>query len=276
MPQPSTLSLFVAALRMIALLGATPALAAGSDAAVDFALAVRYEHAEGVPRNYARALELYCAAAGQGRADAAFNIAWIYLNGRGVARDDGVGAAWLRLAAERGHPLAGSLLKRLGAVPVVKPSGCREPQGAAAPARAAVAAAPSKEIASLVAETAAAYDVDPKLVLAVIAAESAFQTDAVSPRNASGLMQLMPETAARFGVKNVLDPGDNIRGGTKYLRWLLTYFEGDLSLALAGYHAGEGAVARYGGVPPFAETRAYVRKVRSLYSPERPEQLALR
>jgi hypothetical protein len=260
---------------LIGLCWTMPALAAGGDAAVDFALAVRYEHAEGVPRDYARALELYCAAADRGHTDAAFNIAWIYLNGRGVARDDSVGAAWLRLAAERGHPLAGPLLKRLGAVPFAKPSGCREPT-AAAPTRAAGAAMPSKEIARLVAETAAAYKVDPKLVLAIIAAESAFQADAVSPRNARGLMQLMPDTAARFGVTNVFDPGDNIRGGTKYLRWLLTYFEGDLSLVLAAYNAGEGAVARYGGVPPFAETRAYVQKVRSLYGPGRPEQLALR
>lgn len=272
----SRFSILVAAMRMIVLLGlcsAMPLTALAGDAAVDFALAVRYEHAEGLPRDYAHALELYCAAANQGHTDAAFNIAWIYLNGRGVARDDGVGAAWLRLAAARGHPLAGPLLKRLGAVPLAKPTGCREPQEAAGPARGAGAAVPSKEIARLVAETAAAYKVDPKLVLAVIAAESAFQTDAVSPRNASGLMQLMPETAARFGVKNVFDAGDNIRGGTKYLRWLLTYFAGDLSLTLAAYNAGEGAVTRYGGIPPFPETRAYVQKIRALYTPDR---LALR
>lgn len=272
----SRFSILVAAMRMIVLLGlcsAMPLTALAGDAAVDFALAVRYEHAEGLPRDYAHALELYCAAANQGHTDAAFNIAWIYLNGRGVARDDGVGAAWLRLAAARGHPLAGPLLKRLGAVPLAKPTGCREPQEAAGPARGAGTAVPSKEIARLVAETAAAYKVDPKLVLAVIAAESAFQTDAVSPRNASGLMQLMPETAARFGVKNVFDAGDNIRGGTKYLRWLLTYFAGDLSLTLAAYNAGEGAVTRYGGIPPFPETRAYVQKIRALYTPDR---LALR
>ena len=263
-----------AAARLIVLLGAcwaTPlaAMASGGDAAVEFALAVRYEHAEGVPRDYAHALELYCAAANQGHTDAAFNIAWIFLNGRGVARDDGIGAAWLRLAAERGHPLANPLLKRLGAVPIVKPAGCREPDPPAAPTRMAGAIVPSKEIARLVAETAAAFNVDPKLVLAVIATESAFQTDAVSPRNARGLMQLMPETAQRFGVKNVFDAGENIRGGTKYLRWLLTYFEGDLSLALAAYNAGEGAVTHYGGIPPFPETRAYVQKVRALYTPGR-------
>ncbi|MFO1295537.1 MAG: lytic transglycosylase domain-containing protein [Rubrivivax sp.] len=74
-------------------------------------------------------------------------------------------------------------------------------------------------------------------------------------------MQLLPETARRFGVRNVQDPAQNIRGGMAYLRWLLAYFEGDLSLALAAYNAGEGAVERYLGVPPFAETRNYVLKI---------------
>lgn len=254
-----------------------PAIA--GDAAGQFALAVRYEHAEGVPRDYAHALELYCAAAGQGHADASFNIAWIYLNGRGVARDDANGAAWLRVAADRGHTLAGRLLARLGAVPAPKPAGCRAPEPAV---RSAGAVVPPKEIARLVAESAAANQLDPDLVLAVIAIESAFQTAAISPRKAGGLMQLMPDTAERFGVKNVLDAGENIRGGTKYLRWLLNYFEGDLSLALAAYNAGEGAVTRYGGIPPFAETRAYVEKVRAVYKPEphkaepRAQRIAMR
>jgi soluble lytic murein transglycosylase-like protein len=246
-----------------------PAHAAANDAAAQFALALRYENAEGVPRDYRRALELYCEAARQGHADAAFNIGWIFLNGRGVAHDDVVGAAWLRLAADRGRSHAGRLLQRLGGIPVAKPTGCREAEPATPPTKAAGAIIAPKEIAALVAEIAATNKVDPKLVLAVIAAESAFQTDAVSPRNARGLMQLMPETAQRFGVKNVLDAGENIRGGAKYLRWLLTYFEGDLSLTLAAYNAGEGAVTRYGGIPPFPETRAYVQKVRALYTPER-------
>src|SRR5947209_4227759 len=100
---------------LIVPLSVPAAAASAGDAGAQFALAVRYEHAEGVPRDYAHALELYCAAAGQGHADASFNIAWIYLNGRGVARDDANGAAWLRVAAGRGHPLAERLLARLGA-----------------------------------------------------------------------------------------------------------------------------------------------------------------
>ncbi|CAK0760160.1 soluble lytic murein transglycosylase [Azospirillaceae bacterium] len=107
--------------------------------------------------------------------------------------------------------------------------------------------------------------VDPALVLAVIQIESAFRTNAVSPKEAAGLMQLIPATATRFGVRDVFDPEENIRGGGRYLRWLLAYFEGNLTLALAGYNAGERAVDRHGGVPPYNETQAYVRLVHRLY-----------
>jgi soluble lytic murein transglycosylase-like protein len=136
----------------------------------------------------------------------------------------------------------------------------------------------TKGIAALATRIAIAQQVDPLLVLAVIATESAFQADAVSPGNAQGLMQLMPETARRFGAADPLDPTENIRAGTRYLRWLLSYFAGDLSLALAAYNAGEGAVIHYGGVPPFPETQAYLRKIRTLYPAERDplDQLALR
>jgi soluble lytic murein transglycosylase-like protein len=103
--------------------------------------------------------------------------------------------------------------------------------------------------------------VSPALVLAVIAVESAGRPDAVSPKGAEGLMQLIPDTAARFGVTDSTDPTQNIRGGVAYLDWLIDRFDGDVLLALAGYNAGEGAVDRNDGVPPFAETRAYVPKV---------------
>lgn len=103
--------------------------------------------------------------------------------------------------------------------------------------------------------------VSPALVLAVIAVESAGRTDAVSHKGAEGLMQLIPATAERFGVTDSKDPAQNIKGGVAYLDWLLARFDGDVVLALAGYNAGEGAVDRNGGVPPFAETRSYVPKV---------------
>lgn len=104
-------------------------------------------------------------------------------------------------------------------------------------------------------------NVSPALVLAVIAIESAGRTDAVSSAGAEGLMQLIPATAERFGVADSMDPRLNIKGGVAYLEWLLQEFDSDVVLALAGYNAGEGAVRKYQGVPPFAETRAYVPKV---------------
>ena len=229
-------------------------------AAGQFAEARRYENAEGVTRDYARSLELYCSAAQQGHADATYAIAWMYLNGRGVAHDDAIAAGWLKLAAERGSTYAPPMLHRLGGVAPAKPTGCKEPD----PVHVVV---PPAVIAKLVAHNAARYRVDPKLVLAVIATESAFQSDAVSSKNAQGLMQLIPETAQRFGVKNVFDPADNIRGGTLYLRWLLAHFRGNTALAIAAYNAGENAVDRYEGVPPYPETRAYLDKVRRLYAP---------
>ncbi len=107
--------------------------------------------------------------------------------------------------------------------------------------------------------------VSPALVLAVIAVESGGRSDAVSSRGAQGLMQLMPDTARRFGVQDAMDAADNLRGGVGYLDQLLAEFAGDPILALAAYNAGEGAVRRHDGVPPFAETRAYVPQVLAAY-----------
>lgn len=103
--------------------------------------------------------------------------------------------------------------------------------------------------------------VSPALVLALISVESAGRTNATSSAGARGLMQLIPATAERFGVSNITDPGQNIRGGVAYLDWLMGEFGNDPVLALAGYNAGEGAVRRHEGVPPYSETRAYVPKV---------------
>jgi soluble lytic murein transglycosylase-like protein len=103
--------------------------------------------------------------------------------------------------------------------------------------------------------------VSPALALAVMAVESAGEATAISPKGAQGVMQLIPATAARFGVADALDGAENIRGGVAYLDWLMRRFDGDPVLVLAAYNAGEGAVQAHAGVPPYAETRAYVPKV---------------
>jgi hypothetical protein len=116
----------------------------------------------------------------------------------------------------------------------------------------------------LIGETAALEGVPAALVKAVIAAESAFDSQAVSHKGAQGLMQLMPDTAARMGVDNPFEPAQNVRGGTTYLRAMIDRY-GDLSRALAAYNAGPTAVDRYGGIPPYRETRDYVARVLTYY-----------
>jgi soluble lytic murein transglycosylase-like protein len=117
--------------------------------------------------------------------------------------------------------------------------------------------------------------VDPLLLYSIMHQESSFKPRAMSYKGARGLMQLMPPTAARFGVKNIWDPQQNIEGGARYMRFLLDLFAGDVRLALAGYNAGEGAVMKYGyQVPPYAETREYVRRIGQRYGVIRDPQAA--
>jgi soluble lytic murein transglycosylase-like protein len=117
----------------------------------------------------------------------------------------------------------------------------------------------------LAAAAARRHGLDPALVLAVVSVESAFRPAAVSHKGAQGLMQLMPATAAELGVKDALDPAQNLDGGSRYLNALLSLYGGDLPRALAAYNAGAGAVKRHKGIPPYRETRAYVKKVLERY-----------
>jgi soluble lytic murein transglycosylase-like protein len=247
-----------------------------------------HEYGDGLPRDPVRAAELYCRAARYGDAEAQYSLAWMLTNARGIERNDATAAHLFSAAAEQGHPQARNMATRLG-TPVGPPPPCLRPPEADPLAQIAPAAEPAPAlpappaagvatgtlatiprallerapiaISSYVQMVAHEYRLEPALVLAVMAAESNFDPAAVSPKNAQGLMQLIPDTARRFGVRNLLDPAQNIRGGMAYLRWLLAYFEGDVALALAAYNAGEGAVERYLGVPPFAETRNYVLKI---------------
>jgi TPR repeat protein len=242
------------------------------------AQALALENGEGVERDPATAAKLYCEAARLGDAPSQFNLGWMYSNGRGVERSDTWAAFFFHAAAEQGYEQAQRMLSQVGGAPTYVPDCMREreaPKPAAAPSRrdALAAAPPMVEVRSsgppgivdLVKKVAPEFKVHPQLVLSVIEVESRFDSVALSPKNAKGLMQLIPQTAARFGVRNAYDATQNVRGGTAYLQWLLAYYQGDVSLAVAAYNAGELAVDRYRGVPPYAETRAYVRKVIDLF-----------
>lgn len=245
--------------------------------------ALAYEYGDGVPRDPVMAAQLYCRAARYGDAEAQFNLAWMLTNARGIERDDAQAAHLFAAAAEQGLPQARNMAAAMGTPLGPTPACLRapEPEVAAAPPAppawaARTAAAPSAfdppipvavpanapaPIVRFVDLTARDYHLAPHLVLAVMATESNFDPLAVSPKNAQGLMQLVPDTAARFNVRQITDPVQNIRGGMAYLRWLLAYYQGDIALALAAYNAGEKAVDRYRGVPPYAETQLYVRKI---------------
>lgn len=156
-------------------------------------------------------------------------------------------------------------------LPPARPEGA----AAAAPLRRSVREttagwpAPGTPYAALILDAARQHRIDPALVAAVIRVESNFSPRAVSRKGARGLMQLMPATARRLGVRQPFDPKENIHGGTSYLSLLARRFgETEVERILAGYNAGEGAVEQYGGVPPYRETVDYVRKVGSLWRPE--------
>lgn len=236
-----------------------------SDPAAQTEWGIRYEHGEGVNQDYTKALHLYCSAAQRGYALAQYQLGWLYANGRGVKRDDALAAAWFRLAAKQGDDHARRMLNVLG-VSGRQRARCATPATTTPPLRlSGTVSAERRQIEEWVYDLAPEYGLDPELVLSVIEAESAFDRLARSPKDAQGLMQLIPETAERFGVRDVFDPVQNLRGGMAYLRWLLAFFKGNVRLALAGYNAGEGAVERYRGIPPYSETRAYVSKIMRRY-----------
>jgi soluble lytic murein transglycosylase-like protein len=134
----------------------------------------------------------------------------------------------------------------------------------------------SSQVDSYLVDSGKHNGVDPLLLYSVMHQESSFKAHAVSPKGARGLMQLMPGTAARYGVNNIFDPKQNIEGGARYLRFLLDHFDGDLNLVLAGYNAGEGAVEKFGWqIPPYSETREYVRRISRRYALLRDPNAAL-
>ena len=181
--------------------------------------AVRLENGEGIARNYALAADLYCRAARNGDSDAAYRLGWMYANGRGLMRDDRLATGLFRYAAERSHDYAKRMLVHVNTAEAVLPACMIPPAVIAEESRAlplAWTATPERmRIVDLVKQQAPAYGIEPRLALAIIQAESGFQVSAKSNMNAQGLMQLIPETAERFGVRKIMDPKENIRGGPR-------------------------------------------------------------
>jgi len=244
-------------------------------------LAKAHEHGQGVRRDPALAISLYCKAALAGDPDARYRLGWIYANGRGTARNDAYALHFFSQAAEQGHEQSRNMLPLVGTT-TAKPPCVLAAEAEQAQRLADALAAEAKarhearyrdladtdqrrKILAIVDRLAPQYGIHPGLAFAVIRAESNFNPLALSDKNAQGLMQLIPETAARFQVRKPFDPEQNIRGGLAYLRWLLAYFEGNVSLTLAAYNAGEGTVDRFKGVPPYPETQGYLRRIQEVF-----------
>lgn len=226
--------------------------------------------------NYAEAAAEFCQQARDNNdANAQFALGWLYMNGRGVEKNIDIAALFFAKAAQQGHTSAQNWLASSNG----SPSLATLPACMSAPEPITVKVDNTEEtlgqsskpfyakgpIYKLVSKIAPRFQIDTDLAMAFIAVESGFNPKAKSPKNAQGLMQLIPETAARFNVKDAYNPEDNIKGGLAYLQWLLAYFQGDVRLVAAAYNSGENAVERYKGVPPYPETKKYVQKIHSLY-----------
>jgi soluble lytic murein transglycosylase-like protein len=203
----------------------------------------------------------------------------LYAFGQGVPASRPFAAALFSLAGSQGHAMAREMLDSIeltsdalpacvttAEMPEKAPRLVADASGSPLIDSYLLSLAPDKRwLIPLTTTLSTWYSLDPKLVLSVIAVESNFDTGAQSPKAAAGLMQLIPGTAERFNVRNAYDATQNLRGGMRYLRWLLSYYRGNVTYALAAYNAGEKRVDRFQGVPPFPETRAYVQRVLRLY-----------
>ncbi|MBK9020801.1 MAG: transglycosylase SLT domain-containing protein [Sulfuritalea sp.] len=220
----------------------------------------------GIRRNAPLAIRLYCDAAITGSAEGFFRIGRVLARGPAHLRNPALANAYLAQAVQLGHhgaidyfdesvpfaPLDGDCSK-LEVAEIAESFDLDGYLAGLSPTR--------RRVANLIRHHAKRSGVDVRIALAVAMAESNLDAQAVSPKNAQGVMQLIPGTQERFGVADAFDPESNIRGGLAYLRWLKARFDGDWALVLAAYNAGEGTVDRYQGIPPFPETQAYVRRV---------------
>ena len=227
-----------------------------------------------------QAAVLYCEAARSGSLEGQYRLGMLYAFGQGVPESRSLAATLFSLAASQGHAQADEMLESIELTSVELPACVTHghlPEKAPPRLDAAAGASPlidthllslapdKRWIVPLTTTLSTWYSLDPRLVLSVIAVESNFDTRAQSPKAAAGLMQLIPDTAERFNVRNAHDATQNLRGGMRYLRWLLSYYRGNVVYALAAYNAGEKRVDRFRGVPPYPETRAYVQRVLRMY-----------
>jgi soluble lytic murein transglycosylase-like protein len=225
-----------------------------------------------------QAARLYCEASRSGSSEGQYRLGMLYAAGQGVPKNQDIAAALFTTASMQGHYQAQRMLETvqlhthdlppcvLAEVDPEKAIFQSLLTGEAEIDR-YIANLPKNKrwVLALVDTISTWYKVDAKLVLSIISVESNFANLAHSNKQAQGLMQLIPATAERFNVKNAFDASQNIKGGVAYLRWLLAYFQGDVALAVAAYNAGEGAVNKYKGIPPYTETTQYVKKVQARY-----------
>jgi hypothetical protein len=229
-----------------------------------------------------QAAALYCEASRLGSIEAQYRLGMLYAFGKGVPENRAFAASMFSLASQQGHRKAFDMLETVNfksqilpacvtsetlpdkrPIPVLVLAPTIHPD----PIDIYLESLPENKIwiVDLANKISDWYEIDPKFVLSIITVESAFQTKAQSPKSAMGLMQLIPKTAERFNVKNAFDASQNIRGGIRYLKWLLSYYRGNIEFAAAAYNAGEKAVDRYLGIPPYPETREYVKRLKKLY-----------
>lgn len=225
------------------------------------------ETGQGQTHNELLAAALYCEAGRLGSAEGFYRVGLIYLTGKNVPQNKRMAAAFFSIASQLGHQGSTDLLEKTPPPTEFAPHCISIEQasfgGDGFDLDHYVDELPSNKrlVANLIRKLAPRYSVDVKLALAVACVESNFNVSARSPKNAQGVMQLIPETAARFNVKNPYNAEQNIRGGLAYLRWLLAYFNGDIIRVIAAYNAGEKIVDKHQGIPPYNETQAYVRLV---------------